>query len=75
MTEEYKIPLGKEYFVSSRVDWGEKNIILTVREGLPGDLIKIGTLLKSEDLFRTDIQNQLKDGVYEIYAKKTEVNE
>jgi len=71
----FPLPVGKSFVVTPSINMLKHEIVFDCMEGLPGDLVKIGTLLKNEDLFRTEpnfsvIQNELKDGVYEIYAKK-----
>jgi len=71
----FTIPLGKEFVVTTNIFEGQ--LIFKCKEDESGDLIKIGTLLKSDGSFKTEpnmpvILHDLKDGLYNIYAKLKE---
>ena len=76
----FPLPMGKSFVVTPSINMMKQEIVFDCMEsGNIGDLVKIGTLVKGDDLTRisTDlipnIINDLKDGLYTLYAKKSEV--
>ena len=77
----FPIPFGKSFVVTPSINMLKQEITFDCMEGLPGDLVKIGTLVKDDDVIRisTDLApsviNDLKRGLYTLYAKKSGVGE